>query len=925
MALQYHQMAGVPADKGCSLADISKFEKALNIDVYVFAAHLNQKLMYPDHERPHREKRVYLFYSKWTENQGHFDAIVSVPGFVSKNYFCHTCLKGFQNRKDHKCNEFCSTCRTTDCKNGQAIVCDRCNMECRSQACFDRHRKSKTVRKVTIDAACDSYYRCPTCKTVLKIAQRSKEDHICWEYKCKSCSKYVVGKHLCYLRMKEPKERPCKYVFFDFECTQESGVHEANFLVAQTVCEQCQDQPCDPDSKCSSCGNRCNRCGDQDPKSGEFTKEPCEGCAKREMIFSGPDTQNLFGKWLFHKNKSHFTAVAHNGKSYDNYFLLSYLIKNGTVPKLVFNGSKIMMMHIEKGYDIKILDSANFLPMRLAALPKSFGLKELAKGYFPHMFNRRQNWFYKGPYPPVDDYGVDSMSSADRESFLQWYQSREGEFDFQEQMLLYCRNDVQLLREACMKFRGLLLSITGQTIERMDPETLELTTEIQDGVDPMAYLTIASVCMAVYRSKFLKEKHMVVTKTEKEEAVARGREPVPVEAEKSGKSFFVDGVPVDVEESTFVSSPLALIPAGGYVARDQYSKISIQWLEWEAKQRGVYIRHALNEGEVSFPAPSRRYYKLDGYYIDPTTLRNVCLEYNSCVHHGCLCQDRNSMDPYNRQTMAQRYSQTMEKVRVLEEAGYEVIIKWDHEFRAELRNNEALADFVKGLDIEERLNPRDAFFGGRTNAVKLYRKTEESEKIKYVDFTSLYPTVNKYDKYPVGHPSIITSNFLSMDNYFGLAKLKILPPEQLYHPVLPYRCHGKLIFPLCKRCAESKNQCNCRCSDDQRALLGTWSTLEINKAVEKGYSILKIFEVYHWPETTQYDPETGKGGLFAEYVNTFLKIKQESSGWPQWCKTEEDKEKYVASYKAREGISLDPKKIAKNPGMRSLSKLSMNR
>ena len=117
------------------------------------------------------------------------------------------------------------------------------------------------------------------------------------------------------------------------------------------------------------------------------------------------------------------------------------------------------------------------------------------------------------------------------------------------------------------------------------------------------------------------------------------------------------------------------------------------------------------------------------------------------------------MDPYNKQTMAQRYAQTMEKLRILEEAGITVITKWDHEFRKELKTNPVLRGFVQTLDIEERLEPRDAFFGGRTNAVKLYKKVDEGEKIKYVDFTSLYPTVNKYDRYPAGHPVVIVSDF----------------------------------------------------------------------------------------------------------------------------------------------------------------------
>ena len=77
------------------------------------------------------------------------------------------------------------------------------------------------------------------------------------------------------------------------------------------------------------------------------------------------------------------------------------------------------------------------------------------------------------------------------------------------------------------------------------------------------------------------------------------------------------------------------------------------------------------------------------------------------------------------------------------------------------------------LEIGEPLNPRDAFFGGRTNTATLYHKADESigEQIKYVDFTSLYPWVNKYGEYPVGHPEIVTTpEDQNIQNYFGFVR-----------------------------------------------------------------------------------------------------------------------------------------------------------
>lgn len=267
---------------------------------------------------------------------------------------------------------------------------------------------------------------------------------------------------------------------------------------------------------------------------------------------------------------------------------------------------------------------------------------------------------------------------------------------------------------------------------------------------------------------------------------------------------------------------------------------------------------------------------------------------------------------------------TKKREKELKELGYELIVVWEHQFRYQLEKNIDLQRFVSTLDLQDRLDPRDSFFGGRTNAIKLHYKANEDEAIQYYDFTSLYPWTNKYCRYPVGHPTIITDDFKDISSYFGLAKIKVLPPPRLYHPVLPYRSQGKLKFPLCRTCADAENQNACSCSVEERALTGTWCTPEIQMAVSKGYSILKIYEVYHFEQSSMYDQTTGEGGLFAKYVNTFLKIKQEASGFPSECVSEESKWGYIRDYKEKEGIDLEYDKITVNPGLRSLAKLCLN-
>ena len=223
---------------------------------------------------------------------------------------------------------------------------------------------------------------------------------------------------------------------------------------------------------------------------------------------------------------------------------------------------------------------------------------------------------------------------------------------------------------------------------------------------------------------------------------------------------------------------------------------------------------------------------------------------------------------------------------------------------------------MTSLDLVERLDIRSALYGGRTEAFKLYWKLNTGGSFKYIDICSLYPYVNKSKLYPIFHPHIITRDFETIDKYFGIALVKILPPRNLYIPVLPYRCNGKLTFPLCAKCANTNQLTPCRCTDNDRALIGTYVTLELHKAITKGYKMLKIYEVYHYEHTTDE--------LFAEYINTFIGLKTEASGYPTSCITSEQKKEYIKQYKEREGIILNPDKIEHNPGLRQIGKAFAN-
>ncbi len=80
-----------------------------------------------------------------------------------------------------------------------------------------------------------------------------------------------------------------------------------------------------------------------------------------------------------------------------------------------------------------------------------------------------------------------------------------------------------------------------------------------------------------------------------------------------------------------------------------------------------------------------------------------------------------------------------------------------------------------------------------------------------------------------------------------------------------------------------------------------------------------IYEVYHWDQTTKYDPISREGGLFSKYINTVLKFKQQSSVPPDWIGSEKDMDKYVDEYLEKEWVQLDREYIKKNSGLRALN------
>tara|TARA_R110001632_G_scaffold135512_1_gene250994 strand:- start:27 stop:3587 length:3561 start_codon:yes stop_codon:yes gene_type:complete len=428
------------------LEKIMEFEKYLNCNISVIDSNNFNTIIYPDMNSEDYEDKEFKIYLYKTEN--HIDLINcnKVAGFFDKNYFCKKCNKTYSSKDKHKCRSKCNICCSYDCDCVNLDFklnppkkwsnCNDCFRFFPSSKCFENHKET----------TCDKIWKCKDCKKILNKKEHPIKEHICGDFVCRNCGVKVGKDHKCYMFPKPIKTPSEKYIFFDFEATQNKGFHEVNLAVSQYF-----DSP-----------------------------EPI-------IHYNNDD----FCEWLFSKKHKGYTIIAHNGKGYDYQFIMKWIYnKTSYKPFVIYAGSKIMTFSINENLNIRFVDSVNFLAMPLECFPKTFGIKELKKGFYPHLFNTDENFNYIGEIPDEDDFCCDNFKINKRNEFKIWWEDKVNSdyiWNNKKELIEYCISDVDILRKTMIKFRQLYLDIAD--------------------IDPLQYSTIASVCMAIYRGHYIIENY----------------------------------------------------------------------------------------------------------------------------------------------------------------------------------------------------------------------------------------------------------------------------------------------------------------------------------------------------------------------------------------------------------------------------------
>ena len=390
MALNLLLCAGIPCDRVGISQDIPVYEQILGVSICLFSCQANNQRVY--NGNPRFPNKIFLYHYE-DEHGGHFDVLMKQNQLMCTPYFCNDCGKGFKTTTQHSCRKWCNIC-ACEYEKKEVKVCEYCNRKCRSVECYKAHRETKILdrgpRKGSeTTSLCEKFWQCPKCGITLQKLHRSPEQHVCGELYCNICHEYFLNEvHKCFMRAQYSEKEVSKFIFYDFECYVQNNIHNPNYVVAMSVCNMCENDSISEDAYCYNCGSRCFLCNKCNKTENEYERLPCIGCGKRQIIFKGEETAKQFCEWLFQEQHANFTAIAHNSKAYDAYFLYNYILDNSMVPEpIIFSGSKIMCMKVGRSLNLRIIDSLNFLPMPLANFPKSFELTELKKGFFPHLFN----------------------------------------------------------------------------------------------------------------------------------------------------------------------------------------------------------------------------------------------------------------------------------------------------------------------------------------------------------------------------------------------------------------------------------------------------------------------------------------------------------------------------------------------------------
>ena len=707
------------------------------------------------------------------------------------------------------------------------------------------------------------------------ITQKNgRQGHICDQKYCFTCGSFHEEGE-CFIQKYIPKPpKPYRIIAFDFESQQISLndekqrlVHSVNFICAKVICTDCIEK----DIWHHTLEEPCYICGAFRTLTWapiNFKNTPTDN-----HIFTD-DPLREFTRWIIHEQNTGYEtyAFAHFGGRYDCTLIFGELIRNHITPELIRQGNRLYEMKVP-GDEITTTtifrDSFIYVSQKLESLVKAFELPVEAKMWFPHMYNKEENYNTIIPHlPPKETYLYKSKKPADKKTFEKWYFEHENdEFNFNETIAEYCINDVEILSHALVALRKTYFQITKREGQHR-------------GIDILyESMTIASACMKTFRLNHIK------------------------------------------------TNQLAIVPENSYESRPNQSLLALKFLSWYEHSKSIELRTALSlKGEKKIGP-----YLLDGYNKEQKLGVEVhgCY-FHACIDcypddQTILANKKSAGLIRDKNCERSEYLQTqLKKFEIYYECQIKNMLKHDQNMK------KFFEDFIDEGPIRYRdaffggrTGPMKIYHQVKDDEQisyldvrSLYPKT---------NFDTSYP-VGHPTRRIFKHSEQEVNWSKPEDNpYNGILKVLLVPPKNLRVPVMPYKIGNddqRLLFTLCKKCAAKYpegarvNNYECYHTEKERQFVSTCTSIELNEALNVGYKVKRIFRVN---EYEKFDDTIFKG-----YVQDFFKIKLEASGFDKEIDTQELQDQFLKECYEFFGISVERENIKLNSALRTLAKICLN-
>ena len=742
------------------------------------------------------------------------------------------------------------------------------------------------------------------------------------------------------------KPQPYRLCFFDFETQQKKIIYDRNgkgkylhepvFVGAYITCSECiengkwRSSLAGNNSSCRICGNF---------RSIAFAPFEFQE-TKVDYKEKTDNPLNSFVDFLLNKTDPKFKNIcfAHNGGRFDSIMVYKNLFERGICPQMIRRGNKLIEMSARgKFTDTIFRDSYNLTHMPLAAFVKAFDLELEDKMHFPYLYCREENFNTTLPnLPDIEFYTPNTKKPKLREQLLEWYeQHRQEPFNLNEKLAEYCMSDNEILMHGMIRMREEFLEIT-----KKEPTKQQNSTETDEEALETSFIE-SEFSMEEEEEEELEQVIKEIRRTN----IDNG-DP-PSKQEKETKKEYCGGFDILLYARTIASAAmkifqlkflqpqtLAIVPENSYnTFNDNQSEIALKFMKYLEELWNVEIRNSESpEGEYEVPGTK---YRLDGYIKGENGQKDIGIEFHGCTWHAhekCFPNPQDLMP--SGKTCDEIRKQHQKRMDIIKSSpNLEIQEYWECEVREQLKNDKDMKKlFDKYKVTTPALHIRDGFCGGRTAPARIHFKAENGWKIKYRDYTSLYPWTQT-TCYPIKHPEemIIVPKSQREVNWCkpedipwkGFIKVLVYCPREINPPVtvLPLKMDERLLFPTCALCAAEHpmggkiNDYSCPHSDEERAFVWTGTTIELEQALKEGYRVSKVYSALHF--------ENWSDTIFRGYVADCMQMKMHASGFEPGM-TEEEKDVHIEECDRMFGIKIDKNKMKLNNSKRSVAKLLAN-